>query len=353
MLSRRRWMALAAAAAWPMAEAAEDRFAALARPARPVLQPERAVLLGGAMAGRRIVAVGERGVVALSDDGGRSWRQARSVPASVSLTAVAFADEAKGWAVGHGGVVLATRDGGETWTLQADGRSLAASARRVAVALAGDPRATALAQAAELLVADGPDKPLLALQVVDATRVVAVGAYGLCAETLDGGATWTAALDRLDNPKAQHLYAIAVRGEQWLIAGEQGLVLRSSDGGRRFSRGASPYAGTWFAAASPAPGEWLLAGLRGQCWRSHDGGARWSQVEGAPPVSFASAAARPDGAVLLSSQAGQLFVMRQGGRLADLHGPSLPPLSQALPLPDGGILALGFAGAVRLPGAKA
>lgn len=350
-LTRRRWLALTAAASgWPAWAAPPDRFGAITRPAPPVARPDKVVLLAGAMAGSRLVAVGERGVVALSDDGAQHWRQARSVPVSVSLTAVRFADASQGWAVGHGGVVLSTRDGGETWAPRADGRTLAAAAVRAAAALATDQHGAARVKEVDQLVRDGPDKPLFDLQVVDTNRVVVAGAYGLLFETADGGSTWAAALDRLDNPKAQHLYAIAVRGRHWLLAGEQGLLLGSADGGRRYTRIASPYVGTWFAAASPAEGEWIVAGLRGQAWRSVDGGERWSRLSGAPPASFASATALPDGRVLLASQAGQLFVTRNGSALAAVSGINLPPLAQALALPGGDLVALGLAGATRIPG---
>lgn len=346
--TRRSVLALAAVAAWPAQAAGPDRFAALARPARAVRRPERAVLLAGALAGERVVAVGERGVVALSDDGARGWRQAQRVPVSVTLTAVRFADAATGWAVGHGGVILVTRDGGEHWTLQADGARLAQAAEQAAAALAADPRGAALSRDAAQLVNDGPDKPLLDLHVVDARRVVVAGAYGLFFETLDGGAHWSAALDRLDNPKGQHLYAIAMRGGRWLLAGEQGLLLHSSDDGRRFTRLASPYNGTWLAACATRDGAWIVAGLRGQAWRSTDEGQSWTRLEGAPPASLVSASALVDGSALLANQAGQLLVMRAGGALAAVPGPALPPLSQALALPQGGRLALGIGGAMRL-----
>src|SRR3989344_304981 len=84
---------------------------ALQRPALSVKAPQRAVLLAAAAAGQRLVAVGERGVVALSDDRGVTWQQA-ACPVSVSLTMVRFADERHGVAVGHGGTGLTTSDAG-------------------------------------------------------------------------------------------------------------------------------------------------------------------------------------------------------------------------------------------------
>src|SRR5215469_14097420 len=80
--------------------------------------PESTLILGVAHAGPRLVAVGARGMVLLSDDDGTSWRQAKTVPVRSTLTAVSFIDSKSGWAVGHDGAILATNDGGETWTLQ-------------------------------------------------------------------------------------------------------------------------------------------------------------------------------------------------------------------------------------------
>lgn len=357
--TRRQWLTLATAASMMPARAAgpADRFSAIARPARAVVRPDKAVLLAGALVGTRVVAVGERGVVALSDDGARSWNQAEKVPVSTTLTAVRFADAANGWAVGHGGVILATSDGGRRWVLQADGRALAAAAANAAAAHSSNVRAAALAKEAQLLVEDGPDKPLFDIFVDSrpgtARHVVVVGAYNLFFETTDGGAHWAAALERLDNPKAQHLYAIAAHGDEWLIAGEQGLLLKSRDGGRSFSRMASPYAGTWFTAVATAAGEFVVAGLRGEAWRTTDGGEHWSRLEGAPPASFASAVLMPDGAVLLANQAGQVFTTRGGSALSAWPGAGVPPLAQALPLPGGELLALGGGGAQRLPGRSA
>ncbi|HET6802643.1 MAG TPA: glycosyl hydrolase, partial [Casimicrobiaceae bacterium] len=80
-----------------------------------VAQPTRAPLIGVARAGPRLVAVGDYGVVVLSDDAGTTWRQARAVATRDLLTAVTFVDANRGFAVGHGGTILRTDDGGESW----------------------------------------------------------------------------------------------------------------------------------------------------------------------------------------------------------------------------------------------
>jgi photosystem II stability/assembly factor-like uncharacterized protein len=324
-----------------------DRFRALARPALAVRDPEKSVLLAATHAGPRIVAVGERGVIVLSDDGAKTWRQARQVPVSTSLTCVRFADAHNGMAVGHGAVILRTYDSGDTWELASDGRKLAATAQLAADAraVAGDARATQLQKEAALLVHDGPDKPLLDLHYLDGKRAVATGAYNLFFETNDGGATWQSLLERLDNPKGFHLYAIRIQGDTWFIAGEQGLILRSTDGGKTFSTLPSPYEGSWFTLEVTAGNEWVVAGLRGNAFHSTDAGGTWNKIEGLPPTSILSATQAPNDAVLLANQAGELFTTRAGVTKA-LSVPPLPPLSQALYLPSGEILTVGMGGAI-------
>ena len=74
-----------------------------------------------ARAGNRLVSVGVRGLIVLSDDEGKTWRQAPA-PVSSDLVSVRFVTPSRGWACGHDGVILATSDGGEHWVKQLDGR---------------------------------------------------------------------------------------------------------------------------------------------------------------------------------------------------------------------------------------
>lgn len=353
LLSPALALVCAAAAAAPVGDA-PGRVAqavpvgdALDRPALDARDPAHAVLLAAAQAGPRVVAVGERGLVLASDDGGRSWHQAPA-PTSVSLTAVRFADALHGFAVGHGGVVLATTDGGKRWTKKLDGRRIA-QIELDAAKQSGD---AAALKSAERLVADGPDKPLLDVWVLDAQRAVVVGAYGIALATQDGGATWTPWRARLDNPKELHLYALRQRGEQWLVAGEQGLLLLSTDGGRSFKRLAMPYKGSFFTAELPADGEIVVAGLRGNVWRSADAGASWTQIASPVPVSVTASAQRADGSLVFVNQAGMVLGL-QGAALRPWPGQPLPPLNGVHVLGDGALLALSIHGVRRIDAAGA
>jgi photosystem II stability/assembly factor-like uncharacterized protein len=335
----RRGFVPCALAALPALAGAAPAGPALERAAIAVRAPERAVLVGAALAGERIVAVGERGIVALSDDGARHWRQAH-VPTSVTLTAVRFADATHGWAVGHGGTVLASDDGGERWSRRLDGRQ-AAQLVLDAARTAGDAKAV---QEAERLVADGPDKPLLDLLLLGGSRLLVVGAYGLALASDDGGQTWQSWMARLPSPKGLHLYAARLRGQTLLLAGEQGLVLLSNDGGRSFRRIETPYKGSFFSAELISDQDIVLAGLRGTTLRSTDGGATWTSVTVPIPALITATAIDPDGRLLAANQAG--FVMTlQGDRLVPLNRAPLPPLNGLLPRAGAPLLALTVQGA--------
>ena len=92
----------------------------LQTPAMETSKAVKSLLLDVVYAGKRLVAVGERGHILLSDDEGYSWSQA-DVPVMSTLTSIFFIDASVGWAVGHDAVVLKTQDGGQTWKKQFDG----------------------------------------------------------------------------------------------------------------------------------------------------------------------------------------------------------------------------------------
>lgn len=319
--------------------------AVLERPALPSAKAERAVLLALTRTGQRLVAVGERGIVLLSDDDGRHWRQAR-VPVSVSLTAVQFVDDRRGWAVGHLGVVLHSSDGGETWHKQLDGIQAAELVLRAAEA-SGDAKAI---EQAQYLVADGPDKPFLDLYFQDALTGYVVGAYNLILRTDDGGASWQPWLQHLDNPQALHLYGIRAWDGDLYIAGERGLLLRSSDGGQRFEALASPYEGSFFGLLAARDG--LLAyGLRGNAWWSSDRGATWQELQTGVESALAAALELADGRLLLAGQGGELlFAQPHDGRAQSAPLRLAPGLAALAEAADGSLTSAGLSGlAARQP----
>lgn len=288
-------LAIAAApvAAAPVA-AATTAPATAAIPVQPVTvaaarvpQAARAGLLASALAGPRLVAVGERGVVMLSDDGGRSFRQARAVPVDVTLTGVSFADAQRGWAVGHWGTVLATTDGGETWQQQRQ-----------------DVQA---------------DRPLFAVHFFDARHGVAVGLWSLVLVTADGGASWRSVdLPPPDGAKKADLNLLGLFADgqgRLFAAAERGMVLRSDDRGASWASASTGYKGSFWTGLALPDGTLLVAGLRGSLYRSSDDGRQWQRVETGSKSSITALAQQAgvvtavglDGLVLRSSDRGASF----------------------------------------------
>lgn len=342
--------AAATTAAIPSAPAATSAppgavTAARLRPAVMARAAAQSVMLGAATAGKRLVAVGERGVVLLSDDQGKTWKQA-AVPTSVTLTAVRFTDDQHGVAVGHAGVILVTADGGATWQRVLDGERIAT----LALAAVRSNGNEAAIRDAERLVADGADKPLLDVCLLGGGRMLAVGAYGLALASADGGRTWSSWMDRLDNPKGMHLNTVRQRGDTILVGGERGLALFSRDGGATFKRLPMPYQGSFFSAELPAADTLVLAGLRGNVWRSTDNGTTWAQLAAPLPVTITASATRADGSLLFANQAGMLLTARDNALvpLAASHAP-LPPLNGVLDLNNGTLLTLGVQGVAMVP----
>ncbi len=121
MTSRKALVAVLLAlmvAPWSASHAA--KFDVLELPAVASEMASKSLIFAIRKFGDRYFAVGQRGHILFSDDGGDSWTQAK-VPVRSSLLDIYFATPELGWAVGHEGVILHSADGGESWVKQYDG----------------------------------------------------------------------------------------------------------------------------------------------------------------------------------------------------------------------------------------
>jgi photosystem II stability/assembly factor-like uncharacterized protein len=147
--------------------------------------------------GKTAIAVGDRGIILRTIDAGAKWTFQTSGTTN-QLRAVSFADERMGIAVGSAGTILLTKDGGQTWTAQVSGTSA----------------------------------ELFSVAYSDDADTVFVGGGGTILRTTDFGATWL----------AQELPS-AVRPYTWsgisskagvgiaVNAGGDGIFLRTTTGG--------------------------------------------------------------------------------------------------------------------------
>ncbi|HQQ63261.1 MAG TPA: YCF48-related protein [Pseudomonadales bacterium] len=269
----------------------------------------------------RLVVVGERGHIALSDDHGKTWQQA-NVPTRQMLNAVYFVDNKQGWAVGYDGLILNTVDGGMNWNIQLDGLKftrqrmadnipvLDAQIKELqqkktsAEAVLADAEAqgqqdnskledavSALEDKLSKLEADRDDakaaitsdtvaNPLMDVWFRDDKTGFAVGAFGEFLKTTDGGLTWASIGDRLENSERNHLNAITGLGNVMYIVGEAGKLYRSTDGGQKWALLPSPDSenGSFFAVNIIDAEHVIIGGLRGAIYRSSDNGNSWKQV---------------------------------------------------------------------------
>ena len=328
----RQWLGLALIATLASGGGALAQDAAVLDPVDAADQPARiaplassSLLLDLARAGQRIVAVGERGHVLLSDDQGASWRQAKSVPTRTMLTAVFFADEEYGWAVGHDETILKTEDGGETWTR------------------------THFAPEAQ--------QPLLDLWFANRVSGIAVGAYGAYLTTNDGGRTWqvskfaappdpkAAPLEEGELPPDYHLNRIVGVGPRLYIAAEGGRLYRSDDRGANWRALPSPYEGSLFGLV-PIRGDGLLAfGLRGHLFRSADGGDTWYELQSHTTAMLTDGVAVNDLRVIIGGLAGVLLVSSDAGETFRLtQQDDRKGISAVLPGAAGAVIVAGEGG---------
>jgi photosystem II stability/assembly factor-like uncharacterized protein len=315
----------------------------LDRPAQMTPLAARRLMQAVARAGDRLVAVGPRGHIVVSADGGATWKQS-VVPVSSDLTAVYFANAKAGWAVGHDGVVLATTDGGDTWVKQLDGRAanglMLKTMGERAAAEPGSAELKALHVEAERFMEQGPDKPFLDVWFQDEKTGYVVGAYNLIFATSDGGKTWEPWFDRTDNPKFLNLYAIRPAAGGLYIAGEGGLVLRFDPAAKRFRAVPVDYKGSLFGVLDGGNAVFVF-GLKGNLFRSDDGGKAWTKVDSQLPATIVSGMRTEKGALVIVDQGGRIALSADGGK--SFNRVKLPKSIPTMGLTDAGGGKMAFA----------
>ena len=241
---------------------------------------EKSLLLDIAHAGNRLVVVGERGHVLVSDDEAETWRQV-IVPTQAMLTSVFFANEKDGWAVGHDANILRTQNGGDSWTL--------------------------------VYSAPEEENPLLDVWFRDSKYGIAVGAYAFMLVTEDGGETWEqAAVNEDDDFHLNHIFSA---DNVLYITAEAGFVYRSGDFGTTWEALELPYEGSFFGGLK-VNGKLYAFGLRGHMYVSADDGESWDEISVATQSMLTSAISGASNGMLVSGLGGVLLHSRDGIRFS-------------------------------------
>ena len=251
----------------------------------------------------KLVAVGERGHILLSNDG-NTWQQG-AVPIQETLTAVYFVDEFNGWAVGHAATILATTDGGQTWQLQ-----------------------QYLPQI---------QKPLLDVLFSDKNNGIAIGAYGLFYRTSNGGETWSIEYHNeflypedqayltelklrdqeayLDEQSSilPHFNRIVADGRTLYLAGETGVIARSNDFGEKWEKFDAIYPGSFYDINRTQDGNLVVVGLRGHIFRSLRNGTPWQEINSNVTALLSAIVLSDDQRIFILGNNGVLLESRDDG----------------------------------------
>lgn len=303
----------AAAAPVPVASAAAPVPLSVAGPVGKSTV-ERLLLNDVARAGRRIVAVGEHGYAITSDDEGVTWQRAAGLRRTM-LTRVAFADDKAGWLVGHDGLIAVTADGGSSWKEQrfapADEEPLLGvhardAANAIAVGAYGLYLETADGGATwneRALAPEGEedDRHLNAVTAFGGSKLAIVGESGLVKVSLDNGMTWTAVMPPYEG---SYFGALPIGTDGLMIYGLRGQAFVTADAGLTWTAAEGSGPVTLLGGGVAADGSVVLVGSAGSVRISRDGGQHFSALAPAKIAAYSAALPLDAGHALLFGEAG-------------------------------------------------
>lgn len=238
-------------------------------------RPDRVQINGLLNLGSRVVAVGERGSILLSDDQGVSWQPAGvATQRNATLTAVVALDDKRLLAVGHDGWILRSMDAGSSWQ--------------------------------EMRYDNDLGEPLLGIWTSGGDNVMAFGSFGKFYQSADAGQTWAPQALDIDNA---HLNSMAGGDDgRRMLVGEQGLVLRTSDAGEHWQTLPSFYSGSLFGIVRLSADNWVTYGMRGHAFVSRDFGDSWTRINVGNQLPLYGHVVLPDHAGLVIVGAGSSVV---------------------------------------------
>ncbi|OEY66329.1 WD40/YVTN/BNR-like repeat-containing protein [Marinobacter sp. X15-166B] len=264
----------------------------------------------------RLIAVGERGTIVVSEDNGQNWQVThRDGEIPVTLTDITALTDQVLLAVGHDSVILRSEDAGLSWEL--------------------------IERDSEL------GEPLLGSWSADGQNVYVYGSFGKFWLSADAGRTF----EPQELPiYGEHLSAMAGDEDKTrIIVGEMGLVLRSFDGGDAWEKLDPFYNGSLFGVAHLHGTRWVAYGMRGHVFFSGDDGDSWTQVNvGGELPLYGHAVASSGKQMLIVGTAGFLVIMNDEGELLETGSiGGLGTLTSAVILPDGEIFVAGQRGLMQ------
>lgn len=262
----------------------------------------------------RVIAVGERGTIIVSDDLGESWRETHGddqLP--VTLTGISSLGGDMLLAVGHDAVLMRSDDAGDTWEVTMQDQELG--------------------------------EPLLGAWSADGERIFAYGSFGKFFSSGDRGQSWQ---ERELDIHGEHLNDMAGDGPRLqIMVGEMGLVLRSQDQGANWERIEPFYRGSLFGVAYLGEAVWVTYGMRGHVFVTQDDGENWSQVELPHRLPLYGHAQDASGLVIVGTGGAYVQISRTGELKDTGYLSGLGTLTSAVVLPGGELFVAGQRGLLQ------
>lgn len=285
-------------------------------------------LFGLAFDGSRGIAVGVKGAIHESADGGKTWKAVDKTPTQTALLAVATQDgraiavgltgtvlvseRANAWervdsgstarlisvdlnpaglvvAGGEFGAVIVSRDGGRSWT-------------------PGGPDWSAFVTPENL----GAGEPMIyAVSVSDDGQITLAGEFGLIVRSDDSGSTWRVLRSPVKGEPTINGMFIQPAGANSYAVGQEGELLISADGGETWGRCTTGTKLNFLGVGASANGQVVVSGMR-VMYRSVNGGMTWDQVtEGdAATEWYQSVRVEPD--------SGRIYLVGHSGRIVQV-----------------------------------
>ncbi len=276
-------------------------------------------------------------------------------------------DADSGVAVGAGGAIAESTDGGATWAYvnhdQTELALLAVDKRGEHAVAVGQLGVVVIKDAGKWTRVDSDfQSRLFSVSVNSAGLAIAVGEFGAVLKSTDGGKSWSSAApdwSAFADPESfgtgePNMYSAVIdEAGVMTIAGEYGVILRSSDAGASWAVLRPVKAGvpTLFALhlVPAGQGNSYAVGQTGELLISADGGITWGKCTTDTDSNFLGVTASPDGNVVIT---GMRVMMRSqnGGMTWDYieEGDTITDWYQAVrTVPSTGkILAVGHSGKV-------
>ena len=245
----------------------------------------------GWIAGGRIRPYSQqsKGVLLYTADGGRRWTEI-PIPTLPALREIRFLDQRHGWAVGtssgmYPAGIFRTRDGGRTWSPLPAGRvpgwQTGDFHNHQQGVVAGSQGQVAWVNSNQLKPTANPswgDRSLRLLRLASPTDGWLIGDQGLVLVSRDGGLHWQKPMGDLPRSVGDQFdfRALALAGKHCWIAGTPGSrVLHSADGGRTWDVFSTPQALPIAALDFLDTERGWAVGALGTIMATRDGGKSW------------------------------------------------------------------------------